>query len=235
MRAVRPGSNGRGSGRTGRSSASAGRQQDLRRGAIAGWLAPASALSARTTCRKRSPRSRGAGGHPRLDVAEPTRMAFHRADPVEQDPTIAERSTGSSRWTGSGSPCVCPSSDRRHAAAAAGLLQVNVSGEASKSGCEPDEVVPWRRRWRGFPAPAARPDGDSGADRGRSACSGSVRGRCANCSTGRASTGSPRPGTGSSIPCRWGCRRDLEAAIAAGRDHRPGRFGAVRRAAGSRS
>ena len=82
-------------------------------------------------------------------------------------------------------------------------VQVNVSGEASKSGVAPAEArARSRRAVAAMPrAAAARDHGHSRADRRRGAAAARSSAACASASTPVARRGSR------STRCRWGCRR----------------------------
>jgi PLP dependent protein len=92
-------------------------------------------------------------------------LALHRPHSIEQDARLSpSTSRGCIPWTASKLPNACPSN------AADGLpplnicIQVNVSGEASKSGCAPLTCRRWHEAIQALPRlTAARPDGDSRA------------------------------------------------------------------------
>ena len=147
-----------------------------------------------------------------------SRVAFHRTDPVEQDPQ--DRGVVRLGAVGGGRRIARRLSEQRpvHLPPLQVCLQVNVSGEASKSGCEPDEVGPWRGDGALARHPAARLDGDTGADRRRGASGAAVRRRCGNCSSGCGEQPEEigAPGAGHFDTLSMGMSADLEAAIAQG-------------------
>ena len=147
----------------------------------------------------------GSRAQKRADLADLPDIEWHLIGPLQSNK--ARAAARAFDWVETRRPAedrraACRRRARRRCRPSTCCVQVNVSGEATKSGVAPGEAVGAgdgaSRRCRGC---VARHHGHSRADRRRRAAARRSSASCARASTRAARRGSP------STRCRWACRR----------------------------